>query len=55
LPLVALTARADAEAEADARNAGMAGFLRKPASGDDLAGAVARHAHRRTFEVAESA
>jgi len=40
LPLVALTARADADAEQDARAAGMAVFLRKPVTGDMLAGAI---------------
>lgn len=40
-PLVALTARADAEAEPAARAAGMAGFLRKPVTGELLARAVA--------------
>jgi CheY-like chemotaxis protein len=44
LPLVALTARADAHAEADTRAAGMVGFLRKPVTGEQLADAVARHA-----------
>jgi CheY-like chemotaxis protein len=55
LPLVALTARADAEAEADARGAGMVGFLRKPATGEELAQAVAQHAHRRVLEATEPA
>lgn len=41
LPLVALTARADAEAEPAARAAGMDGFLRKPVTGDILAEAIA--------------
>ncbi len=41
LPLVALTARADAEAEPAARAAGMGGFLRKPVTGDILAEALA--------------
>ena len=52
LPVVALTARADAEAEADAREAGMVAFLRKPATGDELARAVARHAVRRAVREA---
>jgi signal transduction histidine kinase/CheY-like chemotaxis protein len=43
LPLVALTARADGEAEPQARAAGMVGFLRKPVTGDELAATVARH------------
>jgi CheY-like chemotaxis protein len=37
LPLVALTARADADAEPQARAAGMAGFLRKPVTSELLA------------------
>jgi len=41
LPLLALTARADAEAEPAARAAGMDGFLRKPVTGDILAEAMA--------------
>ncbi len=41
LPLLALTARADAEAEPAARAAGMDGFLRKPVTGDMLAQALA--------------
>ena len=41
LPLVALTARAGADAEKQARAAGMDGFLRKPATGDMLAEALA--------------
>ena len=40
LPLIALTARADADAEPDARAAGMAVFLRKPVTGEVLAGAI---------------
>jgi signal transduction histidine kinase/BarA-like signal transduction histidine kinase len=40
LPLVALTARADAEAEPLARAAGMDGFLRKPVTGQILAEAM---------------
>lgn len=39
-PLVALTARADADAEPEARAAGMTGFLRKPVTGEMLAAAV---------------
>ena len=41
LPMVALTARADAEAEPAARRAGMDGFLRKPVTGEILAEAIA--------------
>ena len=37
LPLIALTARADPEAEPQARAAGMPGFLRKPVTGGMLA------------------
>jgi CheY-like chemotaxis protein/anti-sigma regulatory factor (Ser/Thr protein kinase) len=41
LPVLALTARTDARAEAQARNAGCAGFLRKPLTGAMLAAAIA--------------
>ncbi|HEX5693594.1 MAG TPA: ATP-binding protein, partial [Arenimonas sp.] len=41
LPLLALTARADAEAEREALAAGMDGFLRKPVTGAMLAEALA--------------
>lgn len=41
LPLVALTARIDADAESHARAAGMVGFLRKPPTGAQLAEAIA--------------
>ncbi|WP_158637251.1 ATP-binding protein [Arenimonas daejeonensis] len=41
LPLIALTARSDPEAEPAARAAGMGGFLRKPVTGEMLAGALA--------------
>ncbi len=37
IPLLALTARADPEAEPAARAAGMVGFLRKPVTGETLA------------------
>lgn len=40
LPLIALTARSDAEAEPASRAAGMSGFLRKPVTGEMLAGAL---------------
>jgi len=40
LPLLALTARADADAERQARAAGMDGFLRKPVTGAMLAEAL---------------
>jgi len=40
-PLLAVTARADAEAETLAREAGFDGFLRKPVTGEMLAGAIA--------------
>ena len=39
-PLLAVTARADAEAEPLARNAGFDGFLRKPVTGEMLAAAI---------------
>ena len=39
-PLIAVTARADAEAEQQARAAGFDGFLRKPVTGDMLAAAI---------------
>jgi signal transduction histidine kinase/CheY-like chemotaxis protein len=41
LPMLALTARADPDAEPAARAAGMAGFLRKPVTGEMLAEAIA--------------
>ena len=40
LPLLALTARADPQAEPEARAAGMDGFLRKPVTGELLAVAI---------------
>ena len=40
LPLIALTARSDVEAEPASRAAGMSGFLRKPVTGEMLAGAL---------------
>ena len=45
MPLLALTARADGEAEPAARAAGMDGFLRKPVTGDILAEAIAAAVH----------
>ncbi|WP_327213309.1 response regulator [Rhodanobacter sp. Soil772] len=42
LPIVAVTARSGSEDEAKARAAGMDGFLRKPLSGEQLTGALAR-------------
>ncbi|TAM58436.1 MAG: hybrid sensor histidine kinase/response regulator [Rhodanobacter sp.] len=42
LPIVAVTARSGSEDEARARAAGMDGFLRKPVSGEQLAGALAQ-------------
>jgi CheY-like chemotaxis protein len=47
LPLIALTARADADAERSARDAGMTGFLRKPVTGDMLRQAIAAMRHGR--------
>ena len=41
LPLIAITARADSEAEAQARDAGLQGFLRKPLTAAQLAAALA--------------
>jgi ligand-binding sensor domain-containing protein/nitrogen-specific signal transduction histidine kinase/ActR/RegA family two-component response regulator len=41
LPVIALTARSDPDAEPQARAAGCAGFLRKPVTGQALAGALA--------------
>ncbi|RBD95744.1 hybrid sensor histidine kinase/response regulator, partial [Xanthomonas oryzae pv. oryzae] len=41
-PIVAVTARADADAEPQAMAAGCNGFLRKPVTGDLLAQALAR-------------
>ncbi len=40
MPLIAVTARADADAEPQARAAGFSGFLRKPVTGEMLADAV---------------
>ena len=40
VPIVAVTARSDGEDEARARAAGMDGFLRKPLTGDQLAGVL---------------
>ena len=42
LPIVAVTARSGSEEEMAARAAGMDGFLRKPLSGEQLAGALAQ-------------
>ncbi|MBN8223757.1 MAG: response regulator, partial [Xanthomonadales bacterium] len=39
-PLLAVTARTDAEAEQQAREAGFDGFLRKPVTGELLAAAI---------------
>ncbi|UKE72183.1 hybrid sensor histidine kinase/response regulator [Xanthomonas graminis] len=41
-PLIAVTARSDGEAEAAAKAAGFAGFVRKPVTGDMLAAAIRR-------------
>ena len=41
-PLLAVTARSDAQAETQALAAGFDGFLRKPVSGESLAEAIAR-------------
>lgn len=53
LPLIALTARADAQAEPLARAAGMDDFLRKPVSGAQLAAAVVRHCRPAPVRVPE--
>ncbi|HYG07001.1 MAG TPA: ATP-binding protein [Stenotrophomonas sp.] len=42
MPLIAVTARADAEAEPAARAAGFDGFLRKPVTGEILSEAIAQ-------------
>ena len=42
VPIVAVTARVGGEDEAHARAAGMDGFLRKPLTGEQLAGALAQ-------------
>jgi signal transduction histidine kinase/ActR/RegA family two-component response regulator/sugar lactone lactonase YvrE len=55
LPLVALTARADGEAEAQALSAGLSGFVRKPVTGEDLAVLIARFVHRATAEEMDAA
>lgn len=41
-PMIAITARADAQAESQARAAGFAEFLRKPTTGERLEGALRR-------------
>jgi len=41
-PMIAITARADAEAEPEARQAGFAAFIRKPLTGEMLAGVIAQ-------------
>jgi signal transduction histidine kinase/CheY-like chemotaxis protein len=51
-PLVALTARADAQAEPLARAAGMVGFVRKPVTGEMLAALVAQGVRGRAAEPA---
>ncbi|WP_045737324.1 ATP-binding protein [Xanthomonas sp. MUS 060] len=53
MPLIAVTARADADAEPQARAAGFDGFLRKPVTGDMLAEALQTPA--RTMRDAEGA
>jgi CheY-like chemotaxis protein len=42
-PMIAITARADAEAEPEAMAAGFDAFLRKPLTGELLAEAIAAH------------
>ncbi|WP_454832041.1 two-component regulator propeller domain-containing protein [Pseudoxanthomonas wuyuanensis] len=51
-PLLAITARADAEAEPQARAAGFDGFLRKPVTGDMLADAIERVLREHTVQEA---
>lgn len=51
LPLLALTARADPEAEPAARAAGMAAFLRKPVTSRELVGLVERLAAAEPAEI----
>jgi len=41
-PMIAITARADAEAEPESRRAGFAAFIRKPMTGGMLAGVIAQ-------------
>ena len=50
LPLVALTARVDPQAEPMALAAGMNGFLRKPVSGAALAEAISKHVKEASAE-----
>ncbi|CBA16657.1 sensor histidine kinase [Xanthomonas albilineans] len=55
MPLIAVTARADADAEPQARAAGFDGFLRKPVTGDMLAEALETPARSmRNSELANS-
>ena len=55
LPLIALTARVDPQAEPMALAAGMDGFLRKPVSGAILAAAIASHATQDSGKSGEGA
>jgi CheY-like chemotaxis protein len=54
-PLVAITARADAQAEPEARAAGMRDFVRKPVGGEALAEVVVRNARVRVPAAAAEA
>ncbi|MFT4248959.1 MAG: ATP-binding protein [Pseudomonas sp.] len=47
-PLVAITARSDAQAEPEALDAGFDGFLRKPLTGEMLAGTIAEALEQRS-------
>lgn len=55
VPIVAVTARSGGEDEAQARAAGMDGFLRKPLSGEQLAAALARVAGAAAAEAVDPA
>jgi CheY-like chemotaxis protein len=55
LPIVAVTARSGSDDEARARAAGMDDFLRKPVSGEQLAGTLARVVRGAAADALESA
>jgi signal transduction histidine kinase/CheY-like chemotaxis protein/streptogramin lyase len=54
LPIVAVTARSSEADEAQAREAGMDGFLRKPLSGEQLASMLARVLHDETENATDA-